>query len=327
MLGKLHTTLLLTALLLSPVLTLAQTRPLILFVDSYHEGYEWSDGILRGIRAVLEGKDVRLEVFRMDTKRNSSEEHARSAANTAYSMIKELKPDVVIAADDNASKFLVMPYLKDTSVPVVFCGINWDASIYGYPYPNVTGMLEVDLVPQTNALLRRYAAGDRVGYLTVDSFSEQKITKYYNSMFMNNQMKLYLVKTFEAFKTAFIKAQTEVDMLYVSNYAGIDRWDSAEAEIFVASHTTIPTAARLPWMARFALLTLAKSPQEQGVWSAKTALKIINGTPPSRIPITKNRQADLIINLTIADKLGIVVDPDLLEAAEIIRLKLPTVPE
>ena len=32
----------------------------VLFIDSYHEGYAWSDGVLNGVNTGLEGKDIEL---------------------------------------------------------------------------------------------------------------------------------------------------------------------------------------------------------------------------------------------------------------------------
>jgi ABC-type uncharacterized transport system substrate-binding protein len=236
-------------------------------------------------------------------------------------LIQEFKPDVVIASDDNASKYLVMPYYRDAELPFVFCGVNWDASIYGYPYRNATGMVEVDLADQMVELLRPYAQGNRIGYLSITSFSEHKITRIYNQRFFHGRMKVYLVKTFSEFKQAFINAQKEVDMLHISNYAGIDRWDQDEAEKFILEHTRIPTGARLPWMKPFALITLAKVPEEQGIWAANTALKILRGTPPSAIPIVTNKRARLAINMKVAKHLGIVFEPAVLETAEILGLE------
>ncbi len=293
----------------------------ILFVDSYNEGYEWSDGVLRGVKAVLGGTGVTLRIFRMDAKLHPSDNSQMEAALNAGKVIEEFKPDVLIASDDSASKYLVMPYLRDAALPVVFCGINWDASIYGYPYKNTTGMVEVDLVDQMVELLRPYAQGDRMGYLSVTSLSERKITRIYNKRFFHGRMKVYLVKTYDEFKRAFLKAQEEVDMLHVSNYAGIDRWDHDEAAAFVLNHTRIPTGARLPWMKPFALITLAKVPEEQGIWAASTALRILRGTPPSSIPIVKNKRARLVINMKMAKRLGIVFEPAVLETAEIFGLE------
>ncbi|MEZ4485605.1 MAG: hypothetical protein R2864_13850, partial [Syntrophotaleaceae bacterium] len=142
-------------LILLPSLGLAASAPgtglsfagkKVLWVDSYHQAYEWSAGIETGIREGLQGSGVELRIVRMDSKRRSSEDQIRKAALKAKAEIEAYRPDLVIASDDNAVKHLVVPYLKDTDLPVVFCGVNWDASIYGLPAGNVAGMVEVDLV-------------------------------------------------------------------------------------------------------------------------------------------------------------------------------------
>ena len=92
----------------------------ILYVDSYHEGYAWSDGITNGIKAGLDGTGVELKVFRMDTKRNADEGFKKEAALKAKTMIEAFAPDVVIASDDNASKYLIMPISRTPAWPSCF---------------------------------------------------------------------------------------------------------------------------------------------------------------------------------------------------------------
>ena len=110
-------------------------------------------------------------------------------------------------------KYLVVPYLKDTDLPVIFAGVNWDASIYDYPTNNVTGMVEIELPAQLVEHLENYAQGNKVGYLTVDSNTERKVAQIYNERFFNGEMKAYWVKTFDEFKEAFLNSQGEVDIL------------------------------------------------------------------------------------------------------------------
>ncbi len=126
----------------------------ILWVDSYHQGYPWSDGIAAGITQVLKDSGVQLEIVRMDTKRNHGEEDKRQAGLAAKQAIDRFHPDLVIASDDNAQKHLVVPYLKGTSLPVVFCGVNAEASAYGYPDRNITGMLEVEAMEAFRAIAK-----------------------------------------------------------------------------------------------------------------------------------------------------------------------------
>ncbi|MEJ2660274.1 MAG: hypothetical protein P8Z73_06080, partial [Desulfobacteraceae bacterium] len=63
-------------------------------------------------------------------------------------MIKEYNPDVVIASEDDASKYVVEPYFKNASIPFVFCGVNHSGDRYGYPYKNATGIIELDPIPK-----------------------------------------------------------------------------------------------------------------------------------------------------------------------------------
>ena len=212
---------------------------------------------------------------------------------------------------------LSYPTIWNTTTPVVFCCVNWDATEYGYPASNVTGMIEVDLVVRMVEILRTHAAGDRVGYLSGDTSTDRKVVPIYNERFFDGQMQSTFVSTFDEFKEAFISMQDEVDMLYFGNNASIEGWDDAAAEAFILQNTKIPTGSRSDWMAPFVVVTLAKLGQEQGEWVGQTALSILDGTAVTDIPIVENKQGQLILNLDLADKLDIVFAPSLLRNAEI----------
>jgi ABC-type uncharacterized transport system substrate-binding protein len=130
-------------------------------------------------------------------------------------------------------------------------------------------------------------------------------------------MKEYWVKTYDEFQEQFLAAQAEVDILFLGNNAGIDRWEPAEAEAFVVENTKIPTGTINDWLAPYALIALAKSPAEQGEWSGQTALNILDGAPVSEIPFAENKRGELILNLDIAEQLGVVFSPMLLRNAEV----------
>ena len=288
-----------------------------LFVSSYHPGYAWSDGVERGIRSTLEGK-CEIMQFNMDTKRNKHPEHMRKAGLEVKQLIDSWKPDIVITADDNAAKYVIQAHFKDHEIPFVFCGINWTADEYGFPYSNVTGMVEVELPDQLVDLLKAHAKGERLGYITIDTETERKVVETYNQRFFNGQMQPYWVKTQAEFKTAFQAAQQEVDILFVGNNAGSDKWDEEEMKQFVLRNATVPTGSINDWMAPYALLTLAKSSKEQGEWAAQAALSILDGTAISEIPVTENKKGEMIVNLDLADKLGVVFAPSLLKNALIL---------
>ena len=290
----------------------------VVYVNSYHEGYPWSDGIEAGLHEVFDGTGVELKIIRLDTKNNPDESFGQAAGQKAKAEIEAFQPDVVIASDDNAQKYLVVPYLKGTQVSVIFNGVNWDASAYGFPTSNVTGMIEVELPDQLVDLLKAHAEGDRIGYLTIDTETERKVVDTYNQRFFDGQMQPYWVTTQDEFKTAFLSAQQEVDILFMGNNAGSDKWDEDGMKEFILRNTTVPTGSINDWMAPYTLLTLAKSAKEQGVWSAQAALQIFDGTPVSEIPVVENKKGEMIVNLELADKLGVVFAPSLLKNALIL---------
>jgi ABC-type uncharacterized transport system substrate-binding protein len=293
----------------------------IVFINSYHEGYEWSDGVERGIHNVLDGTGAEVKFIRLDTKRNQDVEFGKKAGEQAKAELDAFKPDVIIACDDNAQKYVIVPYYKDTAMPVVFAAVNWDASIYGYPTSNVTGMVEVELPGQIVEQLKPYAKGNRIGFISIDESTEQKTAKTYNDRFFNGQMKTYWATTMDEFKAAFLKAQDEVDMLFMNNNAGAKQWDPVEMEKFILANTKIPAGTINSWMAPYSLLALTKVPEEQGEWSAQTALRIMDGTPVSSIPVVENKKGGLTLNLSMAEKMGIVFPPSMLKNAETYTVK------
>ncbi|MBI9084863.1 MAG: hypothetical protein JEZ11_14820 [Desulfobacterales bacterium] len=286
-----------------------------MFIDSYHQGYAWSDGITDGIQKVLADTGAELKIFRMDTKRNGSDDFKKAAAEKAKAEIESFKPDVVIAADDNASKFLVAPFYKDAALPFVFCGVNWDATVYGFPCKNVTGMVEVTPIPQLIDQLKPYAKGTKIGFLAPDLLTAKKEAANYKTVF-GLEVTAYYAKDFEDWKKGFTELQSKVDMLIIDSDGGLYADKAQEMVSFVEASTKIPTGAAYDFMASYALITYGKVASEQGAWAADAAVKILGGTSPASIEIAQNQMGQLIVNTRIAQALGVELPFELLSAAE-----------
>jgi ABC-type uncharacterized transport system substrate-binding protein len=276
----------------------------VLVIDSYHQGYAWSDATVAGARSVLDSSGAEVRIVRMDTKRKKSDEDKLAAAEMVRRTIESFNPDVVIASDDNASKFVIKPFYKDAKLPFVFCGVNWDASGYGFPYKNVTGMVEVAAVDELFAFLERLTDGRRVGYLAADVFTAHKEQTNIEKTFNMNFAETRYANTMDEWQAQFRELQGKVDILLVGNSAGTEGWDKDAAARFAEKNSKVPSGAIHGHMARYALIGYTKLGEEQGEWAAKTALRILDGTSPSSIPITRNTQGRLIINARIAEGLG-----------------------
>ncbi|TBW53341.1 ABC transporter substrate-binding protein [Marinobacter halodurans] len=281
----------------------------ILFIDSYHAGFEWSDGIIQGAKDVLKGTGVELKVVHMDTKRNTSETFIKAKALEVKSTIEQFKPDVLIASDDNASKYVIVPYYRDTDLPVIFCAVNWDASTYGFPTKNVTGMVEVTLVPEIVRHLKYYADGDDIGFIGANTLTARKEYDNHRDLLGIDYKKAYFARNFHEWKEMFIKLQSEVDMAIMLNQVGISGWNDAEAIRFVEDNTRIPVGSWNRWVMPYSLLGVTNIPAEQGSWAAQAALKVLEGVPPSKIPLTHNKEGKLFFNPRIGKRLGIQTPP------------------
>ncbi len=315
-----RTTALLLMILLLPAPAGAATfqGKRILWVESYHEGFVWSDGIARGVEKILAGTGVELRVVHMDTKRNPSTRHAEASAREASHVLREFAPDVVMASDDNAQRYFVVPFLKDGDMPVVASGINWDAGEYGYPAPNVTGMVEVNLLDQAKAMLRKFGQGDRFGYIAADSESERKNVHIYNARSFQGGLQGILVSRFDDFLRAFDEVQARSDMLIMGGNGGIEGWDDAVAMEFLRERTRIPTGSFDEYLAPYVIFTFAKDPEEQGEWMALTALRVLGGESPAAIPMVENSRVKLIVNLKLSLAAGVVLPVPLLKTATVI---------
>jgi ABC-type uncharacterized transport system substrate-binding protein len=294
----------------------------ILYVNSYHPGYYWSDGEQEGAESVLDNTAVEFRVVYMDAKNNPSPESLREAGLKVKQYIQEFKPDVVITADDDAFIYVVKDYYKDADLPVVFCGINWDISVYGAPYKNTTGIIEVGLIRQIYSHLRKFAKGDIIGVIAFDVPAERKNVQYFDRYIKSEDIRQIFVKDFASWKKQFLELQEKVDMIIFAAPEGIKNWDKEEAARFIYEHVRVPIGAGQRDVMPFALIGVSKVPQEQGEYAARIALRILDGEKPSEIPIATNKKGYLYLNLKMAGKLNIVFTPSMLKSAnEIIGLE------
>ncbi|MBF0357233.1 MAG: hypothetical protein HQL70_01425 [Magnetococcales bacterium] len=284
-----------------------------LWVSSYHQGYEWNDGIGRGLDATLASR-CKIEKFYMDTKRNTSQDFGRKMGAEAFALVQRNKPDLIIASDDNASRYFVKPYLKNSKIPVVFCGINWGIEEYGYPYDNATGMVEIAPVTAILEEIKRTINSPSRGlYLSVDVPTEHIDYFWYKKTFARNRVTVdsHFVKTLAEWKAGYLTGQ-RYDFIIIGNNGGIKNWNKKQAEDFAYKNAKKLTVTNYDWMMPYTMLAETKIPDEQGEWAGMVALEILDGMHPSDIPIVPNRRWSFFVNHKLLEKAGIQLKQDFL---------------
>ncbi len=160
--------------------------------------------------------------------------------------------------------------------------------------------------------------GRRIGYLASDTYTERQDGQYYATLLGSGLAQQVYVTNYPDWKRAFRELQDEVDILIVGT-PGLSDFDNADAERFVLETTKIPTGAMNDFIMPLALMGYLKVPEEFGIWSARAALEILGGKSPAEIPMVTNKRFELILNLKIADRLGVVFSTSLLKNAQILR--------
>lgn len=106
----------------------ALNRKFVLILNSYNQGYKWTDDIVAGIVSVLDPKqnplDIQIEY--MDTKRIFDDTYVEQLHQLYKYKYSKRSPDMILSSDDDALNFLVK--FRDEifpGAPVVFCGVNY----------------------------------------------------------------------------------------------------------------------------------------------------------------------------------------------------------
>ncbi|MCH9670028.1 MAG: hypothetical protein K0U93_01140 [Gammaproteobacteria bacterium] len=267
-----------------------------LFISSYHQGYAWADGVERGLRTGL-GERCEIRQFDMDTKRNKSEAYKADIGKQVRDLVAQWQPDVVITADDNAAKYVIEPFFRDDDVPFVFCGVNWTAKEYGFPYTNVTGMVEVAPIQPMLEKAAAISGGRRAFYLGADTLTETKNLERFEqaALALGISLEHQLVSDTTDWVKAYRGAQ-KYDFIVLGSNSGINDWDRDKILDQVAASSQRLTTTNHGWMMPYSMLGMTKVPEEHGQWSAQTAIAILDGMSPQDIPIVANRKWDLWTN-------------------------------
>jgi len=299
----------------------------ILVVMSYERDNPWCQEIKEGIESVL-GDSYQITYFYMDTKINFS--HGHKKAEQAYNLYKQVQPDGVIVADDNAQSMFVVPYLKDkVETPVMFCGVNADAKKYGYPSSNVSGTLERGHVRESIAFMKQLIPDLKtVAFVVKNSPSGIALSKQVElekNTYLAKVNGFYLVNnTTELINTAK-QLNGTADAVYIDSIEGIvdENLRPLNAQQFITllsqTYSGPIIGANQYYIEKGALSAVVKTGQEQGELSAKQLLKTMQGTKLIDIPIEQNYKGKRILNVMTMKKMDIQPRPIVLRGVHLIK--------
>ncbi len=297
-------------------------KPVVTYINSFHRGHPSSDDIMDGILENLPADSFEIDTYFMDTKRNPAEAYILQIAAQLFDTIMSKKPDILLTSDDNAIKYILKPHLKELTMPIVFCGVNWTDAEYALPPDRVTGMLEI--LPVANMIFTMrtyYPEMDKLLFLSENTTTSRKEKELLDTLFARTGVKVKheLVNNFEEWKVVFKEANQEFDIIYLPTHGAIKGWDKDEAIDYISQHIKVPVVTTEDFMMPYCVFGLTKVAKEQGIWVAETAKKILAGNKVSDFPVTRNKKSNYWINTSLAELIGFRPDSTLINRSLIVN--------
>jgi PAS domain S-box-containing protein len=270
----------------------------VLVLNSYHEGYSWSDNVMAAIRIEFDKANIDAALFweDMDTKHYQPEDIFPYLDKLYQVKYRNLSFDVIISSDNNALNFLLTR--RDRlfpGVPIVFCGINdyTDALIKGHA--EITGVAEDFDMKGTIRLALRLHPGTKFFVTITDStisaaenlnVFRKAAGEFQNSIEMIELNNLSVSELEQALK----KLPGDGVIFHLDYY--LDR--SGRALTVAESFELINENCNLPVyvntdnkIGKGALGGVVTSGRLQGEYAAQMAMDILKEKPVQAIPVLK----------------------------------------
>jgi len=304
------------------------TQPRILVLHSYATDYTWARDIDIGLKRVLDKKlGYKVLWHYMDTKNHPDKEFRRKAGAMALRAINALKPQLIIAIDDDAQAYAVKEFAGNPEVAIIFAGINGSVEPYGYDkVSNATGIYERKPFDDLRRALLEMRTkedaemGRRILQLGDESDSVRtdvkEIAAFDWAPFEVTDSTL--VSTFDRWKKAVMESKDKADIILISNYRNIYE-DAGKQKLVSPTEIMKWTEANSPLpvvgMGGFmveegGMFAVGASGFEQGEVTARMAIQVVDkGVVPKTIPQVMPRQFLVYMRRPLLQKHGIVLPP------------------
>ena len=307
----------------------------VLVVHSYHADYEWVHDINAVLENQLTAAGIPYRIFYMDTKRKPDVAWKLEAARQACQLIDQYAPVVVIAVDDKAQNYVVRRYVNKSPIQFVFAGVNADPHQYGYPAGNVTGLLERTYPDQVLKMLKLIKPSvSRMVWVSDDSATADLVLQRVRRKAESGQLPIPITAylqpaTLDQWRMTIRKCNRDpnIDALLIPLYHTVKTHAGGQSVLpsdvmkWTVDNTRKPIVGLWPFSAHDgALCAVVVDPKEHGKVAALMAKQILAGKKAADLPMVKNKDGFVIINMAAAAKLGIEVPFEvMLSADEIIE--------
>lgn len=341
---------LVTALLLLVSFNLTKSRVLVLHSAARSNG--WAQRMDEGMRDVLKlnRRPVLVQWHYLGMERVISEEERQEAALQAKRAIAQLRPDMVLAVDDEAQVYVAQhyavaavaaasPQAAPPETRIVFAAIDHPAAEYGYDQAtNVTGILERLPLPAVREALTTLRSGQAARIAVIglaDKTGRGQIQQVQAFDWGPHRLVAALtLPDFEAWKAAIQQLQAQADVLVVLSFDGLplsagaaQRARMTDIAAWIETHAKpLPIGIDSGFVAHGGGLAIAPSPREMGEVAMRQVLAWQRALDDgqSRAPaVVGNTQYRVAVRESALRARGVALPSIYLEAARLDQLYFP----
>lgn len=268
----------------------------ILILNSYHQGYKWTDDQIKGIITSLDPlSDVTdFYIEYMGTKWNYDNQYFQQLIKLYKYKFKSIQFDLIFATDDDAFNFLKL-YRDEIfgNVPVVFSGINWISSERLKGLNNFTGVNEdVDIALNIDLIFRLHPSTRNI-YVIIDSTTTGiAVVKKFNEIIplYSNRINIHLMFNYKMSDLLDKLSALENDSIVFITVFQQDKighfYEYKDSCGMISQHSRFPVYGLWDFNLGYGMAggNLA-SGYSQGETAGKIGLRILNGEPADSIPI------------------------------------------
>ncbi|MCI5222328.1 MAG: PAS domain S-box protein [Candidatus Electrothrix sp. AR4] len=295
--------------------------PRILFINSYHPGYSWSDEIERGVleRFAESGKKVDFYVEYLDTRRFTDQKLQEKTADIIHSKYQQFDHDLIIVSDNAAFDFSIKNRERlFPNTPVVFCGYNNFRPKILHGLTDISGVNEEINVASLveTAIFIQPNLKNLVFILSTGEASSSVISKHVEASIApiyKKQYEVVLLKDVSVYqiRETLSRLRGESALFLVGQTSDMGK---GRALTPVENGRLISDASPIPaytlWNFHLGTGVLGGrivTGYDQGVAAGKIALQILSGEKAENIPVVMESPTSYIFDYNVMERFDIAV--------------------
>lgn len=287
----------------------------VLVLNSYHQGYSWTDGEVAGIRTVLgDVSTLQLSVEYLDWRRLPTQQNQDQVEKLLQIRYGTSRPDVLIVTDDPALEF-ALDHRNGlfADMPIVFCGVNdYEASVLRED-DDITGVAEeIDPAGTLAIALRLHSVAASVYVITDFTETGLAVRRTIQSVIPAFEDRASFTFSPDVTITELMDATAALPdgtIILAGPFTRDKDGTFIDMPAFTAElarHTSLPIYGVyeqcLGWGIVGGVLT---SPQLEGTKAAELVVRILTGEPAGSIPVVTRQSTHVAFDWRKVSALGI----------------------